>query len=142
MRMNMTRQITNRFLAPQIPQGIWGKSFKGKKMFGISEPDLLGRINGIMVCLTCAILCHTRRAWQTGVHLETWDFKPEAVAAEPDPEPGLLSFRLRCLHEVELERSFWPPVTVPHVGLLPRPGIDYDSQEHSRDHQSPDAVGA
>jgi len=96
MRMNMTQQITNRFLAPQIPEAIWGKYFKGKKMFGISEPDFLGRINGIMVCLTCAILCHTLRAWQTGVHLETCDFKPEAVAGEPDPEPGVLSFRLRC----------------------------------------------
>ena len=78
------------------PRGNMGKYFKSKKMFGISEPDFLGRINGIMVCLTCAILCHTLRAWQTGVHLETCDFKPEAVAGEPDPEPGVLSFRLRC----------------------------------------------
>jgi len=96
MRMNMTQQITNRFLAPQISEAIWGKYFKGKKMFGISEPDFLGRINSIMVCLTCAILCHTLQAWQTGVHLETCDFKPEAVAGKPDPEPGVLSFRLRC----------------------------------------------
>jgi len=96
MRMNMTQQITNGLLAPQIPEAIWGKYFKGKKMFGISERDFLGRINGIMVCLTCAILGHTRRAWQTGVHLETCDFKPQAVAGEPDPEPGVLSFRLRC----------------------------------------------
>jgi len=96
MRMNMTQQITNRLLGPQIPEAIWGKYFKGKKMCGISEPDFLGRINGIMVCLTCAILCHTLRAWQTGVHLETCDFKPEAVAGEPDPESGVLSFRLRC----------------------------------------------
>jgi len=28
-------------------------------MFGISEPDVLGQITGIMVCLTCAILCNT-----------------------------------------------------------------------------------
>jgi len=94
--MNMTQQITNRFLWPQITKAIWGKYLKGKKMFGISETDFLGRINGIMVYLTCAILCHTLRAWQTGVHLETCDFKQEAVAGEPDPEPGVLSFRLRC----------------------------------------------
>jgi len=94
MRMNMTQQITNPFLAPQIPQAILGKYFMGKKMFGISKPDFLGRINGIMVCLTCAILCHTLRAWQMGVHLETFDFKPEALAREPDPEPRVLSFRL------------------------------------------------
>ena len=65
-------------------------------MFGISEPDFLGRINGIMVCLTCAILCHTLRAWQTGLYLETCNFKQEAVAGEPNPEPGVLSFWLRC----------------------------------------------
>ena len=96
MRMNMTQQITNRFLLAQMPVAIWGKYFKGKKMFGISEPDFLGPINGIMVYLTGTILCHSLRAWQTGVHLETCDFKPEAVAGEPDPEPGVLSFRLRC----------------------------------------------
>jgi len=75
MRMNMTQQIKNRFLVPQILEAIWGKYFKGKKMFGISEPDFLGHINSIMLCLTYARLCHTLRAWQTGVHLETCDMK-------------------------------------------------------------------
>jgi len=59
MPMNMTQQITNEFLAPLIPEVIWGKYFTGKQMFAISEPDFLGRISGIMVCLSCAILCHT-----------------------------------------------------------------------------------
>jgi len=45
--MNMTQQITNRFLTPQIPEAIWGKHFMGKKTFGISEPDFLGHMNGI-----------------------------------------------------------------------------------------------
>ena len=90
MGMDLTQQVTNRFLAPQIPEAIWGKYFKGRKMRGIAEPDLLGRINGIMVCLTCAILCHTLRAWQTGIYLETCVFKPDAVAGKPDPEPGVL----------------------------------------------------
>jgi len=63
-------------------------------MFGISEKDFLGRINGTMVCLTCAILCHTLRASQIGVYLETGDFRPEAVGGEPDPQPGILAFRL------------------------------------------------
>jgi len=94
MRMNLTQQVRNRFLAPQIPEPIWGKYFKGKKIFGISEPDFLGQINGTMVCLTCAILCHTLRAWQTGVYLETCNFRHEALGGEPDPEPGILSFRL------------------------------------------------
>jgi len=94
MRMNLIQQVTNRFLAPQIPEAIWGKYFKGKQIFGISEPDFLGRINGTIVCLTCAIRCDTLRAWQTGVYLETCNFRPEAVGGEPDPEPGILSFRL------------------------------------------------
>jgi len=59
-------------------------------MLGITEPDFLRRINAIIVCLTCAILCHTLRAWQTEVHLETCHFMPEAVAGETDPEPGVL----------------------------------------------------
>jgi len=90
MRMDLTKQVTNRFLAPQIPEAIWRKYFKGRKMRGIPEPDFLGHINGTMVCLTCAILCHTLRAWHTGIYLETWVFKPDAVAGEPDPEPGVL----------------------------------------------------
>jgi len=96
MRMNLTPQLTNQLLAPQIPETIWGKCFKGKKIRGISEPDLLDHINCTMVCLTCAILCHTLRAWPTGVYLETCDFKLEAVGGEPDPEPDVLSFRLGC----------------------------------------------
>jgi len=140
MCMNLTQQVTNRFLAPKIPEAIWGKYFKGKKMCGISEPDFLDRINGTMLCVTCAILCHTRRAWQTGVHLETCDFKPEAIGGEPDPEASVLSFRLGCSHDVELERPFWP--AAPDVGLLPRLGTDYDPQAHSRDHQSKDQEGA
>jgi len=56
MRMNLMQQVTNRFLACHIPEAIWGMYFKVKKMFGISEPDFLCQINGIMVCLTCAIL--------------------------------------------------------------------------------------
>jgi len=90
IRMDLTQHVTNRFLAPQIPEAIWGKYFKGRKMCGIAGPDFLGRINGTMVCLTCAILCDTLRAWQTGIYLETCVFKPDAVPGEPDPEPGVL----------------------------------------------------
>ena len=56
-------------------------------MRGIVEPDFLGRINGTMICLTCAILWHNLRAWQTGVYKESGEFKPDAVGAEPEPEP-------------------------------------------------------
>jgi len=91
MRMDLTQQVTNRFLPPQIPEAIWGKYFKGMKMHGIAEPDFLGCINGPIVCLLpCAILCYTLRAWQTRINLETYVVKPEAVAGKPDPESGVL----------------------------------------------------
>jgi len=90
MRMDLTQQVTNQFLAPQIHQAIWGKYFKGRKMRGIAEPDFLCLINGTMVCLPCAKLCQTLRAWQTGIYLETCVFKPDAVAGENHPEPGIL----------------------------------------------------
>jgi len=90
MRMDLTQHVTNGFLAAQIPEALWGKNFKGKKMRGIAKPDFHGHINGTMVCLTCAILCHTLRAWQTGIYRETGVFKPDGVAGEPDPEPGVL----------------------------------------------------
>jgi len=58
-------------------------------MRGIAEADFLGCISGPMVCLTGTILCHTLRAWHTGIYLETCVFKQDAVACEPDPEPGV-----------------------------------------------------
>jgi len=36
MCMDLTQQVTNRFLAPQIREAIWGKYFKGRKMRGIA----------------------------------------------------------------------------------------------------------
>jgi len=56
-------------------------------MHGIVEPDFPGRIKGTMICLTCAILWHTLRAWQIGVYKESGEFKPEAVGGQPEPEP-------------------------------------------------------
>ena len=96
MRMDLMQQVTNRFLALQIPEAIWEKYFKGRKMREIAEPDSLRRINGTMVCLTCAILFHTLPAWPTGIYLETCVLKPDAVAGEPDPDPGVLQFRPGC----------------------------------------------
>ena len=60
-------------------------------MCGIVEPDFLGRIIGTMICLTCPILCHTLRAWETGAYTEPCEFKPDLVASEPDPEPNSCS---------------------------------------------------
>jgi len=81
----LTQKITNRFLTPQIPEAIRGKYFEGRRMRGIIDPAFLGRINGTMICLTCAIICHARSAWQTGVYKNQGDFKPEAAGGEPEP---------------------------------------------------------
>jgi len=48
-------------------------------MQGMLDPKFLKRINGAMVCLTCAILCHSLRALQTGVYKEPPNFNPDVV---------------------------------------------------------------
>jgi len=85
IRVNLTQKITNRFLAPQIPEALWGKYFEGRRMRGISDLAFLGRINSTLICLTYAIICHSLRAWQTGVYKNQGDFKPEADGGEPEP---------------------------------------------------------
>ena len=37
---------------PQIPEAIWGRYFRARKMRGIVKPDFLGRINGTMISIT------------------------------------------------------------------------------------------
>jgi len=64
-------------------------------MSGIIDPAFLGRINGIMICLLCAIICHALRAGQTGVYKDQGGFKPEAGGGEP--EPGPFSFPRRLM---------------------------------------------
>jgi len=85
IRVNLTQKITNRFLAYQIPEAIWGKYFEGRRMPGIIDPAFLGCINGTMICLTCVIICHALRAWQTGVYKNQGGLKPEAAGGEPEP---------------------------------------------------------
>jgi hypothetical protein len=65
-------------------------------MRGIVEPDFLGRINGTMICLTCAILCHTLRAWQSGGYKDPGDFKPEVAGGE-SPATNAVHLRPRQL---------------------------------------------
>ncbi|KAG0644289.1 hypothetical protein HOY80DRAFT_1030462 [Tuber brumale] len=44
-------------------------------MQGIVDPEFISLINGTMICLTCAILCHTLMAWQTGIYQDPPDFQ-------------------------------------------------------------------
>ena len=76
------QEVTFRFLAPQITDAIWGMYFEGIRIRGIAEPDFLGRINGMMICLTCAILCYTLWACKNAVYKDQGDFKPEVVGGE------------------------------------------------------------
>jgi len=85
IRVNLTQKITNGFLAPQIPEAIWGKYFEGRRIPGIIDPAFLGRINVTMICLTCSIICHARSAWQKGVYKDQGDFKPDAAGGKPEP---------------------------------------------------------
>ena len=94
IRVNLTQKITNRFLVPQIPEAIRGKYSEGRRMGGIINPAFLGRINGTMICLTCDIICHALRAWQTGVYKDQVDLKPEAAGSEPEPRPFSFPRRL------------------------------------------------
>jgi len=71
--------LTFRFLAPHIEDAIYGKYFDGIKRQGMLDPKFLKRINGTMVCLTCAILCHSLQALQTGAYKKLSNFNPEVV---------------------------------------------------------------
>ncbi|KAG0130075.1 hypothetical protein HOY82DRAFT_650478 [Tuber indicum] len=69
------KDLSLRFLAPQIPDAIYSKYFAGKKMQGMADPEFILLINGTVICLTCAILCHTLMAWQTGIYQDPPDFQ-------------------------------------------------------------------
>ena len=62
-------------LAPQIAEAIYLKYFEGIRMQGMVDPGFLERINGTMIWLTCAMLCHALRALETGIYKKPADFK-------------------------------------------------------------------
>ena len=71
-----------RFLAPQIADAIYPKYFDWIKMQGMVDPGFLDPINGTMICLTCAMLCHGVRALQTGIYQKPPDFKHDVVGGK------------------------------------------------------------
>ena len=48
-------------------------------MQGMVEPGFLERINGMIIYLTCEMLCHALRALQTGIYKKPMDFKHDVV---------------------------------------------------------------
>ena len=71
-----------RFLASQIADAIYLKYFDEIKMQGMVDLGFLERINGTMICLTCAMLCHALRAPQTGIYKNSPDFKHNVVGGK------------------------------------------------------------
>ena len=86
LTMGRMQPISFRFLAPQIADAVYGKYFDGKRMQGMLDLEFINRVNGTLVCLTCAILCHHLRAWRTGVFQDPPDFKLDAVGGR---NPGV-----------------------------------------------------
>ena len=86
LTIDWTQAISCRFLAPQIADAIYGKYFDRKRMQWILDPELINRVNGTLVCLICAILCHYLRAWRAGVFQDPPDIKPDA---EGGRNPGV-----------------------------------------------------
>ena len=85
--------ISFRFLAPQIADVIYGKYFNCKRKLGMLDLEFIKRVNGTLVCLTCAILCHQLRAYRLRVYQDPPDFKPNAVASSrPSMSPQSLVF--------------------------------------------------
>jgi len=82
MTLNSEERIKFGFLASGIADVIFGKYIHGKRALGIQDPEFVNLINSLIVCLTCAMLCHTLRAWHACVYQDPPDFKPDAVGGQ------------------------------------------------------------
>jgi len=63
MTMTLMQPKAFLFLAPQIADAIYGKYFNCNRKTGMTDPEFINPVNGIIVCLTCAILCQQLRAY-------------------------------------------------------------------------------
>jgi len=94
-RLTMTgmQPLSFRFLAPQIADVIYGQYFNCKRKLGMLDLEFIKRVNGTLVCLTCAILCHQLCAYRLRVYQDPPDFKPNAVgSSRPSMSPQSLVF--------------------------------------------------
>jgi len=83
---NWAQPISLLFLTPQIADAIYCKSFNGKRKLKMLDLEFINCVNGTMVCLTCALLCHQLQAWQGRVPQEPPDIKPDLVGGR---SPGI-----------------------------------------------------
>ena len=96
-RVTMTsmQSISFRFLAPQIADAIYAKYFNGKRKLEMRAMEFINRVNGTMVCLSCAILCHQLRTYRPRVYQDLPDFNYDPVGGwRPSMSPPSLVFVL------------------------------------------------
>jgi len=90
LTMTWMEPISFQFLAPQIANAIYGKYFNGMRKLGMLELEFINRVNGTIVCLSCATLSQQLRAYRLGVYQDPPDFKPDAVGgSRPSMSPVL-----------------------------------------------------
>ncbi|KAG0640121.1 hypothetical protein HOY80DRAFT_1043105 [Tuber brumale] len=63
-----------RFGAPEIAKLLYHKWFRNVKMRKRTDKSFLGRINGVLICLTAACIYHALKAWSTGTFVQPSDF--------------------------------------------------------------------
>ncbi|KAG0644731.1 hypothetical protein HOY80DRAFT_1027762 [Tuber brumale] len=63
-----------RFGTPEIVKLLYHKWFHNVKMRGLTDKSFLGRINGVLICLTAAGIYQALKAWSTGTFVQPSDF--------------------------------------------------------------------
>ena len=66
--------MENRFRAEEISTLLYQKYFAGSKMRGIRDPEFIERINATLICLICASIQHTLKAYRSGILKDELDF--------------------------------------------------------------------
>jgi len=76
-----------------IAKAIYGMYLNGKRMLGMRDPEIITRVNGTMVCHTCAIQLYQLRAYRLGEYQDPPNFKPGGVGGKRpsiSPRPWFL----------------------------------------------------
>ena len=71
----LDQELQDRFAAQEIAEVIYHRYFSGTKMRGQRDPKFLEDINGTFVCLVCASMQHSLKAYRSGAFIEPPDFK-------------------------------------------------------------------
>jgi hypothetical protein len=121
--LTLQQDLQLRFLAPQIPTILYGKYFAGKKMRGSVDKQFIGMINGPLLCLMSAAICHCLRAWQTGTYVEPKDFKRETSL-------GMLAAKIRNVDTNKRNRFIEAPDRDMAKHTIELAGDDFKRSSH------------